>query len=180
METQTKQCGCRLCGANREFTRIADTLRNPADREFMMAHLNNSVEMGCELEMLEEARKDSELSPVVLSFARKMEAALQANMHKGKREQWRARSGFWLQNKLARASGRLASCLETIKYAGGDREPAINSAVDLATYAMITADACGLEDDAARQAPQPTVRVICGGGGNEARIPNHCDSGSPG
>jgi hypothetical protein len=83
---------------------------------------------------------ESSTWPVALAFARKMDAALQANMHKGTREEWISRSPDATANALA--------CLAEDAAGLAPMDPrcckdSVKNAINLAAYCLMLADACG-------------------------------------
>jgi hypothetical protein len=89
---------------------------------------------------------ESSTWPVVLAFARKMEAQLQANMHKGGRENWLKDHPHELCDRLVdelKELWELIECLGLNRAETGFKQSVIKEAADVANFAMFIADACG-------------------------------------
>lgn len=78
--------------------------------------------------------------PYVLAFAKRMEAKLDLNRHKGDREGWIDDSARALLKRLREETKELARALDG---AESRRERAPDEAADVANFAMMIADVCG-------------------------------------
>jgi hypothetical protein len=75
-----------------------------------------------------------EVRPVVMAFARAMEARLHQNDHKGG---WEEVENSWLFGRLIYKLGMLARCVLTDE---GDTTSTLQYAADMANYAMMILD----------------------------------------
>jgi len=60
LSLKQNKCECKVCQFIRRYTGIAESLQSPDDKEFMMNHLNNFINLEEELGMLQEYVKDLE------------------------------------------------------------------------------------------------------------------------
>ncbi|HRJ76464.1 MAG TPA: hypothetical protein PLX90_10720 [Anaerolineales bacterium] len=61
LSLKQNKCECKVCQFIRRYTGIAESLQNPDDKEFMMNHLDNFINLEEELGMLQEYVKDLEV-----------------------------------------------------------------------------------------------------------------------
>lgn len=90
---------------------------------------------------------DSPTWPYVLAFAKRMEAKLAKNRHKGERNGWINCNpddmAFRIQDELNELQEALRQVRRKINILPHEREPIINEAADVANFAMMIADIYG-------------------------------------
>lgn len=80
---------------------------------------------------------DSATWPIVLAFARRMEAKLEKNRHKGNREGWLNMSTSALMKRLGQ---EMLELIDACARPGLDAQVVIDEAADVANFAMMVAD----------------------------------------
>lgn len=88
------------------------------------------------LRFMNEPEKDSPTWPYVLAFAKRMEAKLAKNRHKGDREGWLKDHPLSLCARIGDESRELYEAIEGTESA----EVVSNEAADVANFAMMVAD----------------------------------------
>jgi NTP pyrophosphatase (non-canonical NTP hydrolase) len=126
---RTGALACRHCHGRRSVQMpLSVSVLAELSSEFTVTHANCTPRPG-----------ESPTWPHVLAFARRMEAKLEANRHKGNREGWLKDSPFDLFRRLRDEADELGEALRC----RSESEVIANEAADVANFAMMIADVVG-------------------------------------
>lgn len=106
---------------------------------------------------------DSPTWPYVLAFAKRMEAKLAKNRHKGDRDGWIKYNPRDLLARLDEETTELDAALFAVarkdNIVAREREQIINEAADVANFAMMIADIYGMSANAEVSRSRPTASM---------------------